>query len=57
MKVRMAVVLAGNKNNFCMGDKNAETGVIHFLLMEAFVYDGFLSTSAIGSSSFDSSES
>ena len=44
LKMHMAVVLAGNKNDFCMGDKNAETGVIHFLLIEAFVNGGFLST-------------
>ena len=34
MKVHMADVLAGNKNNSCVGDKNAENGVIHFLLIK-----------------------
>ena len=55
-KVHMAVVLAGNKNDFCIGDKNAKNIMIHFLLIEAFVNGGFLSTQTIDSSSFDNFE-
>ena len=55
-KVHMAVVLAGNKNDFCIGDEIAKNGVIHFLLMEVFVNEGFITTKVIRSSSIDISE-
>lgn len=53
LKMHIAVVLAGNKNDFCIEDKIAKNGVIYLLLIEAFVNEGFLSTQAICRSSID----
>ena len=56
LKMHIAVVLAGNKNDFCMGNEIAKNIMIHFLSIATFLNTGFILTSAIGSSSFDSSE-
>ena len=56
LKVHMAVVLAGNKNDFCMGNEIVKNIMIHFLSIATFLNTGFILTSAIRSRSIDNFE-
>ena len=56
LKMHMAVVLAGNKNDFCMGNEIAKNIMIHYLSIATFLNTGFILTSAIRSRSIDNFE-